>query len=67
MGKAGPWNIDAWAVSPDLDNFGFFDNAPDRKTTFWGIYSTRPLHPSVSVDFYYLARSQTSYLQSRHG
>jgi len=63
MSKAGLWNIDAWAVRPDLDNFGFFDNAPDHKTTFWGIYSTRPLHRSVSVDLYYLgiARQQATY------
>jgi hypothetical protein len=63
LSKAGTWNIDAWAVRPDLDNFGFFDNAPDHKTTFWGIYSMRPLRRSVSVDLYYLgiARKQATY------
>jgi len=63
LSKAGTWNIDAWAVRPDRDNFGFFDNAPDHKTTFWGIYSTRPLRRSVSVDLYYLgiARKQATY------
>jgi hypothetical protein len=33
--KAGAWNVDAWAVRPDLDRHGFFDNAPDH-TTFIG-------------------------------
>jgi hypothetical protein len=63
LSKAGTWNIDAWAVRPDLDNFGFFDNAPDHKTAFWGIYSTRPLRRSFSVDLYYLgiARKQATY------
>jgi hypothetical protein len=35
--RAGAWNIDAFAVRPDLDKPGFFDNAPDHKTAFWGI------------------------------
>jgi hypothetical protein len=39
--KAGAWNVDAWAVRPDLDKFGFFDNAPDHKTAFWGVYASR--------------------------
>src|SRR5579859_2545527 len=34
--KAGAWNIDAFAVRPDLDKPGFFNNAPDHKTAFWG-------------------------------
>ena len=40
--KAGAWNVDAFAARPDLDKIGFFDNAPDHKTAFWGIYATRP-------------------------
>ena len=52
--KAGEWNVDAWAVRPDLDKFGFFDNVPDHRTAFWGIYTTRPWHHQLSLDAYYL-------------
>ena len=61
--KAGPWNLDAFAVRPDLDNLGFFDNVPNHQTEFWGIYATRPWHQGVSVDMYYLGegRKQATY------
>jgi hypothetical protein len=52
--RAGAWNVDAWAVRPDLDKFGFFDNAPDHKTAFWGVYASRPLKRGVGYDLYYL-------------
>jgi hypothetical protein len=52
--KAGAWNVDAWAVRPDLDKLGFFDNAPDHTTAFWGVYATRPLRRGVGYDLYYL-------------
>jgi hypothetical protein len=52
--KAGAWNVDAWAVRPDLDKLGFFDNAPDHTTAFWGVYATRPLRSGVGYDLYYL-------------
>jgi hypothetical protein len=63
MSQAGPWHIDAFAVRPDFDHFGFFDNNPDNQTGFWGIYSTRPLRRNVSMDFYYLGidTNQTTY------
>jgi alginate export protein len=63
LSKAGAWRIDAWAVRPDLDEFGFYDNVPDHKTAFWGIYSTRPLRRKVSADLYYLgiARKDATY------
>ena len=63
MSKAGAWNIDGFAVRPDLDNFGFFDNNPDHQTSFWGIYNTRPLRRDISLDLYYLgiARKQATY------
>ena len=38
--KVGAWNLDGWAVRPDLDRPGFFNNAPNHATEFWGIYST---------------------------
>jgi hypothetical protein len=40
--KAGAWTVDAFAVRPDLDKFGFFDNVPDHTTAFWRLYATRP-------------------------
>src|SRR5580658_1481510 len=52
--KAGEWYVDAWSVRPDLDRFGFFDNAPDHTTAFWGVYATRPWRRRVSFDTYYL-------------
>jgi hypothetical protein len=52
--KVGAWNVDAWAVRPDLDRHGFFDNAPDHTTAFWGVYATRPLRRGISYDLYYL-------------
>jgi hypothetical protein len=56
--KAGAWNVDAWAVRPDLDRHGFFDNATDHTTAFWGVYATRPVVSQrlrgVGYDLYYL-------------
>jgi hypothetical protein len=52
--RFGAWSLDAFAVRPDLDRPGFFDNIPDHKTAFWGVYSTRSLSKSVSIDLYYL-------------
>ena len=56
--KAGAWKIDAFAVRPDRDKPGFFDNAPDPHTEFWGIYATRPLRRQVSFDAYYLGEDR---------
>src|SRR6266849_2778150 len=52
--KTGEWYVDAWAVRPDVDKFGFFNNAPDHTTAFWGLYATRPLRRGVAFDAYYL-------------
>ena len=52
--KADAWRIDLWATRPDLDKPGFFDNVPDPKTDFWGVYATRPWRHRVSFDIYYL-------------
>jgi hypothetical protein len=54
MAKVNSWRIDGFAMRPDLDKPGFFDNAPDHQVAFWGIYATRPLSKKVSVDAYYL-------------
>jgi Alginate export len=57
-GKAGAWNVDAFAVRPDLDKPGFFNNVPDHKTAFWGLYTTRPLRHGVALDTYYLGEDR---------
>jgi hypothetical protein len=54
MSKIGSWHVDGFAVRPDFDNFGFFNNNPNNQIAFWGIYSTRPLRRKVSADVYYL-------------
>ena len=63
MSKEGAWHIDGFAVRPDFDNFGYFNNNPDSQTGFWGIYSTRPIRRNVSMDLYYLGinTNQTTY------
>jgi len=62
-GKIGTWQIDGFAVRPDLDKPGFFNNAPDHRTSFWGLYTTRPVVRTVSIDIYYLGidRKQFTY------
>ena len=63
LNKVGPWRIDAFAVRPRLDNFGFFDDYPNHQVEFWGVYGWRPLSRGVSIDAYYLGlnRAQASY------
>jgi hypothetical protein len=56
--KAGVWNVDAWAVRPDLDKTGLFDNVPDHQTAFWGFYATRPWRKGMSFDTYYLGEGR---------
>jgi Alginate export len=63
--KAGAWRIDAWAARPDLDRPGFFDNVPDHRTTFWGVYATRPWRRQVSFDTYYLGLGRKSFTYDR--
>src|SRR5579863_916488 len=52
--KIDSWQIDGFAMRPDEDNPGFFDNSPDHTTGFWGIYATKPIPHQWSLDFYYL-------------
>jgi len=63
LSKVGPWHIDGFAVRPNQDKFGFFDDAPNHQIGFWGVYSTRPLSRGVSLDAYYLGlnRQQATY------
>jgi hypothetical protein len=50
----GPWQIDYFALRPDLDKPGFFDNAPNHAVGFWGVYGFRPLKKNFTLDTYYL-------------
>ena len=50
----GAWQIDGFAMRPDLDKPGFFDNAPNHAVGFWGVYGVRPLTKSITLDTYYL-------------
>ena len=61
--KLKSWQIDGFAMRPDLDKFGFFDNAPDHSVGFWGVYATRNLARKVSLDLYYLGldRKEATY------
>ena len=61
--KVDTWQIDAFAVRPDLDKPGFFDNAPNHAIGFWGVYATRPVRRKNSLDIYYLGlnRQQSTF------
>jgi len=40
--KINSREVDGFALRPDLDNPGFFDNAPNHAVEFWGVYTCRP-------------------------
>jgi hypothetical protein len=56
----GPWQIDGFAMRPDLDKPGFFDNAPNHAVGFWGVYGVRPLKKNLTLDTYYLGLDRKS-------
>jgi hypothetical protein len=61
--KVSAWQIDGFAVRPDLDKPGFFDNAPNHAVGFWGVYATRLLPHKNSLEVYYLGldRKQATF------
>jgi len=63
--KAGAWRVDAFAARPDLDKPGYFDNVPDHRTSFRGVYATRPWRSGVSFDSYYLGLDRKSFTYNR--
>jgi Alginate export len=63
--QTGAWRIDLWAARPDLDKPGFFNNVPDHRTAFWGVYATRPWRRRVSFDSYYLGLDRKSFTYNR--
>jgi hypothetical protein len=56
--KTHAWQIDGFAMRPDEDNQGFFDNAPDHTVGFWGVYATGQIPNRVQLDLYYLGQDR---------
>jgi len=54
VAKFNSWRIDGFAMRPDVDKSGFFNNVPNHEIGFWGVYATRPLSNTISLDTYYL-------------
>jgi hypothetical protein len=50
----GSWQIDGFAMRPNLDKPGFFNNSPNHSVGFWGVYGVRPLTESITLDACYL-------------
>ncbi len=49
------WEANLFAVKPVQLNPGFFDDSPNFRQSFWGVYATAPLPlRSAKLDFYYL-------------
>ena len=48
------WHIDGFAVRPDRDKPGFFNNVPNHSVSFWGAYVVRPMPQKTLLDVYYL-------------
>ena len=61
--KIREWLVDGFAIRPDVDNPGFFDNYPNHAVGFWGVYATRSLPKKISLDLYYLGldRKQATF------
>jgi hypothetical protein len=61
--KFNSWALDGFAMRPDLDKPGFFDNAPNNQVGFWGVYGTRLLPRKIGLDLYYLGldRKQATF------
>ena len=61
--KIDSWQIDGFAMRPDLDKPGFFDNAPNHAVGFWGVYTTKSLPRKTSLEMYYLGldRKQATF------
>src|SRR6516225_6172815 len=49
----GSWQIDGFAMRPDLDKRVFFNTVPNHSVGFWGVYGVRPLTKNIFLDTYY--------------
>jgi hypothetical protein len=56
--KIHAWQVDGFAMRPDEDKPGFFDNAPDHTVGFWGTYATGPIPDKMQLDLYYLGQDR---------
>jgi hypothetical protein len=52
--KFSTWQMDEFAMRPDLDKPGFFDNAPNHVVECWGVYATHLFPHKSSFEVYYL-------------
>ena len=60
----GDWTIDTFALRRTLDNPGYFDDAPDPMSSFWGVYAVGPFDilPGGKVDLYYMGLDDKNVL-----
>jgi Alginate export len=56
--RINSWQVDGFALHPDEDKPGFFDNVPDHTVGFWGAYATRPIPDKMQLDLYYLGQDR---------
>ena len=56
--KTHAWQVDGFAMRPDEDKPGFFDNAPDHAVGFWGGYATGHISDKMQLDLYYLGQDR---------
>lgn len=54
--RSGEWAVDGFWSRPMRNNIGAFDDEPDPRRQFWGVYAVRPLRllPDGHADLYYL-------------
>ncbi len=61
------WQFDAFAAQPVRLKTGMFDDDPDSRTKFWGVYGVAPFSPvrGGHIDFYYfgLDRDDATFTQ----
>ena len=64
---SGKWRTDLFATKAAETDVGFFDDSPDHRRSFWGVYATRPVHAlrGSNLDVYYLGldRKRTTFDQ----
>ena len=56
--KTHAWQVDGFAMRPDEDKPGFFNNAPDHAVGFWGGYATGHIPDKMQLDLYYLGQDR---------
>src|SRR6201987_3486282 len=61
----GSWQIDGFAMRPDLDKPGFFNNVPNHAIGFWGLYGVRPLTKTLTLDPFYLGLDRKAAVFNR--